>query len=313
MRSTLSILLAFLLLLGAGCALGGQEEPEPVSDPDPAPDPVELFPVTRTDYAGREITVESEPQKIISLAPSNTEILFALGLGDRVVGADTYSDYPEEASGVPRVGDVYGLNMEDILELAPDLILMIGGTEEARQQLEDNGLLVAVIQPATFEEILESFILIGELTGAVQEAEQLRTSIEEEAWALMEATGQLEPPLVFIETWNDPLMTVGPGGFLHELVEIAGGRNLASDAGMEWFVIEEEVVLERDPEVIVTFFQESYISLTEGKRPGWDSVTAVREGQIHTIDSDLLVRPGPRIIMGLKDLVRALHPGVLSD
>ena len=311
------MLMAFVLVIGAGCGYLISEADEDVpgdnGDNGEADEPSDsdMFPVTEMDQVGREITVEEMPERIISLAPSNTEILFALGLGERVVGVDTHSDYPEEAAALPRVGDAYGLNYEDILELSPDLIFMIGGSEEARQDLVDLGLVVAVIQPGSFEEILESFRLVGRLCGAVEEAEELVTSLEEETWSLMEAVGEIageDRPLVFLETWNDPLMTVGPGGFLHELVEMAGGNNLAHDAEMEWFIIEEEVVLERDPDVIITFFEESYKPLIEGRRSGWESVKAVVNERVHTVDSDLLVRPGPRVLQGLRELAEAIHP-----
>ncbi len=276
---------------------------------------VDEFPITITDYAGREITLSQRPERVVSLAPSNTEILFAIGAGDLLVGIDDASDYPGEISDLPRVGSVFGLDYEKILDLEPDLVLTIGGMLESRERLEGLGLTVVVIQPAHFGEILESINLVGRMTGTSVGAVELTDSLQGEADRLAETlsgVGEADRPLVFVETWDDPLSTVGPGGFIHQLLEMAGGQNLAEDAGMEWFSIDEEIVLERDPEVILTFFAESRKALEEGRRSGWESVTAVSSGRIYTIDSDILVRPGPRIVLGLWELARLLHPELVD-
>ncbi len=311
-RLLLAAMMVMLVLAVSAC---GQTEPIEPEGQEPTA-PAAQFPLQVTDYAQNTITMPAAPERVISLAPSNSEILFAIGAGHLVVGVDDATDYPAEAVDLPRLGGVYGFNSESILDLEPDLVLVIDGMIEERQKLLDLGLTVVVIQPTGFDQILESITMIGQLTGEVAGAESLVTSMQADAdrvAAAVAAVSAEERPLVFVEIWDDPLMTVGPGGFVHQLLELAGGINLAADADMEWFMIDEELVIDRDPDVIVTFFAEAKKAIEDGKRSAWQGISAVAEGRIYSVNSDLLVRPGPRIVLGLKDLVEILHPGLLDD
>lgn len=267
--------------------------------------------VSITDDAGRAVTVGAEPQRLLGFAPSITETLFALGLGDRVVGADDFSDYPAAARDLPKVGGVVNPNYEKIVELRPDLVLTIGGTEEFVAELERLGIPVVVVQPKTFEDVLDRIGFIGRVTGAAEAADKLTAELRGRVQRVRDALAGLGPdqrPKVFYEVWYDPLFTVGPGGFIHDLIQLAGGRNIAADATEDWPLFSPEVVVERNPDVIVTTFQETVEQIRAGQRAGWDAIAAVQAGRIFVIDQDIFVRPGPRLVEGLETLARYLHP-----
>ncbi|QIA27217.1 cobalamin-binding protein [Thermaerobacter sp. PB12/4term] len=271
------------------------------------------YPYTFTDDAGRQVTLEARPERIISLAPSNTEILFAIGAGDRVVGVDSFSDYPAEVKDLPKLGGLTDTNYEQIVALEPDLALTIGGTEEQVKKLEELGIPVAVIQPATLDDVLDRIQRIGELVDAQAGARQVVADMKARIDAVRQevaAIPQAERVRVFYEVWNDPLMTVGPGGFIHDVIVAAGGVNVAEGTSQPWPQISLEEVVRQDPQVIVVpdSLKSSYDQLKEGSRPGWEGITAVKEGRIYLIDDNLISRPGPRLVEGLEQLARWFYP-----
>lgn len=271
-----------------------------------------LFPLTVVDDAGRTVTVPRAPQRIVSLAPSNTEILFAIGAGGRVVGVDNFSDYPPEGvKDLPRVGGLLYTNFEKIVELRPDLLLTIGGTEKQVQKLEELGLTVVVLQPRTFEDVFEKVLLVGQLVGAGEGARDVAREMRRRVDAVRTALAGLpraRRPRVFYEVWHDPLFTVGPGGFIHDVIVTAGGINVFADAQRDWPQVSLEEVVRRDPQAIITTFKESYEQLRSRTRPGWEGITAVRRGRILLIDQNIIARPGPRLVEGLEAIARFLHP-----
>lgn len=276
-----------------------------------APAAAPAFPLTVTDDAGREVTIAAEPARLLAFAPSNTEILFALGLGSRVVGTDDFSDYPEEAKALPKAGGIVNPNFEKIVELDPDLVLTIGGTDEFVAELERLGIPVVVIQPQTFDDVLDRIDLIGRVTGAREAAGKLTAELRGRVQAVTGALAGLaedERPKVFVEIWYDPLFTAGPGAFIHDLIGLAGGVNIAADAGEAWPQYSPEDVVAKNPDAIVTFFQETVDQIKAGQRPGWDRIAAVENGRILVIDQNILSRPGPRLVEGLETLARFLHP-----
>ncbi|MBX5463984.1 MAG: cobalamin-binding protein [Clostridia bacterium] len=274
------------------------------------------FPVTLTDYAGRRVTIAKEPLRIISFAPSNTEILFALGLGRRVVGVDAYSDYPAQAEKLPKVsapGPQLAYSVEKVVALKPDLVLTISGTEKVDAQLRELGIPVLVIQPADLGQVLDSIRLIGRATGAVAQADRLAASMERRIRAV-EAAARAIPPAkrvrVFYEVWNKPLMTAGPGSFIDDLITRAGGINIAHDAKTAWPEFSEEELLARNPQVILipSSAAAERAAILGGQRPTWTRLDAVREGRVYVVDENLVSRPGPRIVDGLESLFRLLYP-----
>lgn len=274
-----------------------------------APDAGPSWPMTIRDGEGRTVTIPARPQRILSLAPSNTEILFALGLGERVVGVDTFSDYPAEARQLPRVGDLWNPNYEAMIALQPDLVLAIGGSQKVWQKLEELGVPVVVIQPQTLADVIASIRQVGQMTGAVAPAEAVARDMEERLAEIQRRIGYVTyRPRVFWEVWHDPLMSAGPGSFFDDLIRLAGGVNLAGDAASAWPEVSAEAIIAKDPEVILTTSAEWANDLRSGKLPAWASTTAVRQGRIYVLEDNLVSRPGPRMIEGLEQVAKALMP-----
>lgn len=275
---------------------------------------VALPAVTVLDDAQRTVEIRGVPERIISLAPSNTEVLFALGLVDKVVGVTDLCDYPEEAQGIEKVGFVE-INLEKIVDLEPDLVLYIGGAAqlEKTQTMEDLGLTVLVLAPSDIEGIFADIELVGRTTGTEDEAvdlvSELRARMDEVLSRVAQAKRQ---PLVFYELdATDPARpwTAGPGSFIDALITMAGGVNLGASAEMEWAQFSTEEVIAQDPEIIILGDANYGVTAESVKeRPGWGVITAVKAGAIYPIDDTLVSRPGPRIVDGLEELARIIHP-----
>jgi iron complex transport system substrate-binding protein len=268
--------------------------------------------MTVTDMAGREVTIPAEPQRIVSLAPSITEILFALNLGDRVVGVTDYCNYPPEATQKPKVGGFSDVSMEKLLEAQPDLVLAASiHMAQVLPELEKQGLTVMVIDAHDFPGVLESIRLVGKATGTEKEAEALVAQMQERADKVAQAVAGRERPRVYWELDNT-LWTVGPGSFVQDLIERAGGENIAANAEMAWVQLSAEAIIAADPEVIFLAdhpYGES--ADTVKARPGWEKISAVVNGRIVELtqeQGDIVSRPGPRVIDALEMIARALHP-----
>lgn len=266
------------------------------------------FPYTFTDDAGREVTIPREPQRIVVLGPSNAEILYAIGRGDRVVGVDDFADYPPEVEALPRIGGVTNPNYEQIVALEADLFLSTSGAEEIADTLAGLGIPSAIVQPETFEDILNSILWLGKMTGAEAEAMEVVDTMTARVEAIQTALAGAEPVPVYLEIWDDPLMTVGPGSFMDELLTMAGGLNIAYDAAIPWPEISLETIVDRDPQVIFAYYEHNYRALINGERPGWSNIAAIKNGRVHFVEETLVSRPGPRIVEGLELLARHIHP-----
>ena len=277
------------------------------------------YPIEITDQIGRVVTLEKVPERIISLAPSNTEILFALGLGDRVVGVSDYCDYPEEAKEKTKVGGYSTSDIERIVALEPDLILIEDiHTGEILPALEKLDLTVVTIDPRTLDEVLESFTLIGEITGKSDEASRLVTEMRNRINAITNKTDNLpeEKRLrIFYVMWHDPLMTVGTNTRIHELIEKAGGVNIIQDTE-GYPTISLEALIEANPQVII-----AGSGMGEGAdlpfqfastEPRLENVDARINGRVYEINTDLVGRPTPRMIDGLEQLAEFIHPEIFK-
>lgn len=316
-RWVLYLVLAALLAFSAAC--GGADPGSPAragSGLDPAAtdagsEAASRFPYTFTDDAGRTVTIAGRPERIITLAPSHSEVLFAIGAGDRVVGVDSFTDYPEEATRLPRLGGLTDTNYEQIVALEPDLALTIGGTDEQVARLEELGIPVVVSQPDTLDDVLASIEHLGRVVDAGEGAARVVAGMRDRMEAVDRALASVPESQrlrVFLEIWHDPLMSVGPGAFMHDLIEAAGGVNIFADADSPWPVVSVEALVERDPQVVITMFDEAYEQLLAGERPGWEGVSAVRDGRVLLVDETLFSRPGPRLVTALEHLARFLYP-----
>jgi iron complex transport system substrate-binding protein len=281
----------------------------------PAPSTPIALGVSVTDGLGRQVTLAGPAQSVVSLAPSNTEILFAIGAGEQVVGRDQYSDYPAEAAQAADIGSTHQeLSTEQIVALEPDLILAAGiNTPEQVSALEGLGLTVYYLNnPLTLEEMYGNLTLVSQLTGRQIEAASLIDSLKARVAAVDEQVAPVgSRPSVFYEIdGTDPAKpyTAGKDTFISLLIERAGGTNIAAEIdGYPQLSLEQ--VVAADPEIII--LGDAVYGVTPeslAARPGWENLSAVKNGQVHTFDDNLLSRPGPRLVDGLEALTALLHP-----
>jgi len=300
LRKTLLITLLIALMAAGACA--------PQATPTTAP-------ITLTDGLGREVKLAAPAQKIVSLAPSNTEILFAIGAGSQVVGRDNLSDYPEAAKAATDIGSAFeALNTELIVSLQPDLVLAAEiNTADQVKALEDLGLTVYYLKnPTTLEELYTNLEIVAQLTGHEVDAAQLLEDLKARVAAVDEkiATATEKPTAFYELDATDPAKpyTVGKGTFITLLIERAGGQNIAGDLdGYPQLSLEQ--VVAADPDFII--LGDSAYGITPesvAARPGWDGLSAVTNNQVFPFDDNLVSRPGPRLVEGLEALAKLLHP-----
>ncbi len=272
--------------------------------------------LTLTDGLGREITLPGPAQRVVSLAPSNTEILFAVGAGDRVVGRDEFADYPEEAKSIESVGGSFGeYNSEAIVALKPDLVLAAEiNPPELVKQLEDLGLTVYYLKnPLTIEEMYGNLEIVGQLTG--QDVTDLVDSLKTRVAAVDEKMATVtEKPVLFYEIDASDASkpyTYGPGTFGDLLITRAGGVNLATAAGItdSYPQVSLEQIVATNPDMIV-LGDSNFGTTSEAvkARAGWNVLDAVKNDKIFPFDDNLVSRPGPRLVDGLEQLAKLLHP-----
>lgn len=267
------------------------------------------FPLTVTDDLGRSVTFDQAPERIVSIVPSNTEILFALGLGDRVVAVDAFSDFPPEAASKPRVGDYLNPNIEGMVAAEPDVVLAAASHDATvLPALERVGVPVVAIEPGSVDEVLAGIDLIGRIAGVPERAAALSCDIAGRIAAVEAAVAGAERPRVFFEISAD-LYTAGPGSYIDDLIGRAGGANIAAGADTAWPQLSAEAVVAADPEVILLVDDVPGAAPESVRtRPGWSDVAAVRSGRIVVLEADPVVRPGPRLADGLEAMARAIHP-----
>ncbi len=295
------LVLAILLVLLAACASSPGETPPSA--------------ITVTDQLGRTVRLEEVPQRIISLAPSNTEILFALGLADRIVAVTDYCNYPPQAEEKPSIGSFSTPNIEEIVAHSPDLIVATSIHEKrVLPQLEDKGIAVFVLNPKTVDGVLEAITLAGKITGSEAEASRLVGEMQRRIKVVTDRTDGLseeQKTRSFYLLWHDPLMTSGSGTLQNDLIVKAGGTNIAQNI-TGYGAISLEVVIASNPEVMMagaghgsgeglTFrFIQTETRLS--------SVSASINNRLHAVDADLANRGGPRIVDALEQFAAFIHP-----
>jgi len=276
--------------------------------------PTEQTPVDYVfDDLGRLVAINGTPQRIISLAPSNTEILFALGLGDKVVGVTDWCDYPPEALEKEKVMGYSTPNIEKIIALNPDLILVAYGTPmEVINTMVGLGLTVFGIKTTDLDDLLNDIRRIGEITDKEVEAQALTSEMASEVEAITDVTSELENrPRVFYIVWNDPLWTAGSETFIHELIEKGGGVNICGNlTGYPTISIEE--VIARNPEVIIT---SSWPGVYEWamNETALNATDARQYNRVFVCDDNLVQRPGPRLVEGLEWFAHFIHPEIFEE
>lgn len=278
------------------------------------------YPMTILDDAGRTITIESQPLRIISFSPAHTETLFALGLRSKIVGVDDYSNFPEAAAHVQKIGDSFNPNYEMINDLNPDCVITVGTSDSPMVvRLSELGITTVVLQASTMEDVLNDFLTIGKITGSSQAAEELVAAMQTEIKSIeatVESITDDNRVKVFYEVsppgvWG--LWTVGPESFIYDIIRIAGGINITDTETGDYFSYSEEMLILRDPEVIITPNKETPVEIASGARPSWNDINAVINNRIVLVDQDIVSRPGPRILIALKDIAFALYPELFPD
>ena len=299
--------IAAILLLLASC---GETAPPQAEPTDPS-SPAATFPLTITDDDGVEVTIDAVPQRIVTFAPSMTEIVYALGLGDRLVGVSgPFDDYPAAAEDVEEVGGAgdFGVDptIEKVVSLEPDLFLTIPGGDQWKQRLQDLDIPVVTLNASDLDDLLSDIETVGELTGAVDEADALAAQMDADADAITasaETTGHVS---CFFEVYYPPLTTVGPKTFIFDLLERAGCDPVTGAAKTdypEWSV--DELVAD-GPEVYLVTPESAKSVAAVAKRPGFSGIPAIEHHRVVLVDGDLVTRAGPRVIEGLRQLAEAL-------
>ena len=290
-----------LLLTGLGAAGCGNQAATPAR------------PVQFTDDLGRQVSVEKVPERIVSISPACTEILFALGLGDKVVGVTSYCNYPEEATTKPQIGDFTNPSVEAIVAASPDLVLATGGLQsEMLDRMESLGLAVYAVNPTTFADTVAGIRKIGQLTGAQAKGEEIASDMEKRAAVITGAVdkerkeGKVAPRVFFEIFYENGVWTAGNGSIISDLIKTGGGINLGDAESSDYYQFSVERLMAENPDV---YFVGSGSMSNPGditSRPGWDRMNAVRNGRVYVLQDDLIYRTGPRLIDGLESIYAAL-------
>jgi iron complex transport system substrate-binding protein len=316
-----ALALGALLLVGA-CTSGSSPAATPtpaasatsIPSPTPTPGPTQApFPLTVRDDEGTSVTIPARPQRIVSLSPANTEIVWALGAGDRQVGGTDADDFPAEAAGLPDVVKRIVVDVESIVALEADLVLASGGgftSPDAVQRLRTLGLPVVVVYAADVPGVLADIELIGSVIGETPAAVEMTDAMRSRIEAVSDATGRAAArPRTFYELdATGAIFGPADASFVVGMIELAGGTPVTTGSTTVYQISLERLVA-ADPEVIL--LGDAAYGVTAdivAARPGWEGMTAVREGAIYPVDDIVVTRPGPRLVEGLLALVRAIHP-----
>jgi iron complex transport system substrate-binding protein len=268
----------------------------------------QAYPITVTDSLGNEITIEKAPERIISLIPSNTEILFAVGAGDKVVGVTDHCDFPAEARNISAVGGYAGFNTEKILELEPDLVLgEAGNDKDTLDNLRKHGLTVVTLESKTVEDILDNILLVGSITGNENKSMEIVDGMREAVGLIKEQAGSMtdsERPRVLYLVSLEPMYVAGANSFPDSLITIAGGKNIVE--AENWPILSLEEVVDKDPDIIICSGMGGFGDIIKGQVVAnklMSETNAMKNDKVIVIsDSNLIERPGPRIVDGLAEL-----------
>ncbi|ANX13554.1 iron ABC transporter substrate-binding protein [Fictibacillus arsenicus] len=319
MKRLLTIWFTLMLVIGviAGCSAEKTSTSEKASENSNVHTE---FPVSITDDTGEKITIEKKPDRIVSLVPSNTEIAFALGLENEIVGVSDFDNYPEAALKKEKIGDME-FNVEKIIGLKPDIVLAhASGGESAKPgltQLKDAGITVLVVKDATnFEDTYATIEMIAKATGTEKEGQKIIQSMKADLKEIKDRAKHVkEKKKVWVEVSPEPeIFTTGKGTFIDEMLNAIHATNAAGDQ-QGWVKVTEEEAINYNPEVVITTYGYYVENAKEQvmKRSAWKDVSAVKNEQVFDVHSDKVTRPGPRLIEGVKELAEAIYPDVFTE
>ncbi len=303
MRRSMALFLA-LALAASGSMLSAQTDPA----------------LTFTDARGVTVSLPAKARRVVSLSPAITEILYAAGAGPAVVGVTTYCNYPPEAQSVRKIGGFSPntVSVEAIVALKPDLVVgELAAHGQLGAEFERSGVRFAALPQTDFESVFQAIEVLGRLAGDASKSTSLVASLRARMAAIAAKTAMVpvdRRPIVFWETWDEPLMSVGPRAFTGQIIEAAGGRNCFYDSQADWPVVSFEAVLARDPDYIMAADSHGAALTPErlARRQGWNGLKAVRLGHVVLLDGDIMSRPGPRLVDALEQMAKVLYPGMFN-
>ena len=335
MKRRILTLLSLVAILGLVCSVACDGEPLPTEPTLPQPPPSQekppeqtapeleelpTFPLTVVDDLGRTVKIEKLPQRIISLAPSNTEIIYALGLEDRLVGTTDYCDYPEAAKQKPRVAGYVNPDLEKVVSQQPDLVIAEAIHENTvLPALEKLGLTVIVTSATSLDVVLDDIKLIGEVTGKSKAATKLVDDLAMRIQAVTTKTAGLtteQRPRVLYAIWYDPIWTMGSETFSDDLIWKAGGANIFSKDFEKSHVVSLEAIIAKNPQVIIVSGMATTGDLIYKniiKETRLTGVDAIRDSRVYKIsNANFIERPGPRVVDGLEEVAKIIHPEIFG-
>lgn len=296
-RPLLSLTVALLLALSLACTHTRQTETSAATQ-------------QVTDDAGRTVTLPAQVDRVVTLAPNLTEIVFAIGAGDRLVGDTTYCDYPPQAKNIAKVGDTLSPSLEKIIALKPQVVIVSTASqlEVFTQQLQNQNIAVFVTDPHDLEGVFRSIEQIGRIVNHHEDAKELVETLRERTNAIEQKVKQEKPVRVFYQLSAEPLYTAGHDSFVTDLMRRAGAISVTADVPGAWPKYSNESALAAKPDAIILPTGGSMGSGNANVAEALRNSPAVQSGRVYKINDDHLVRPGPRAVDGLEEMARALHP-----
>jgi iron complex transport system substrate-binding protein len=333
------IVIIIVASAGTYVYLQGQTTPTPSPNPSPTATPTanptaspttsptqtaSPFPISITDDTNYVLNLTGYPKRIVSLAPANTQVIFAVGAGNNVVGVTDFDKYPYnftawiEAGNMSTIGNYYQPAIEPIVALNPDLVVASLGSVDAAAQLRDLGYNVLILNPTNLQGILSNMLAIGKATGHDSEAQATVAGLQTRIDAVVNGVKTAATrPKVYHEIWSDPFMSVGNGTFVDDIITLAGGQNIFENATDAYPVVSSEAIIELNPDVMVFPTQMGVESFwgnysAVAARAGWANINAVKNGKMHTVSGDIIDEPGPRQVDSLEIMAKILHPEIFG-
>lgn len=321
MRKIYSFMLVMGLMVGilVGCSDASQDRTGENQSTKQAVN--QGFPLSLQDAVGNKVTIEQKPEKIVSLIPSNTEAVFALGSGEKVIGVSENDNYPEETKDIQKIGGME-IDTEMILALQPDIVLAhesAHNSKEGIQQLKDAGIPVLIVNDAkSFKEVYTSIEMIGTAIGELDKAKEIVKTMQNKLEKIKEKAKAIKSEdrkSVFVEVSPSPeIYTTGKNTFMDEMLDIISADNVAGELD-GWVKLDEESMIAANPDVIITtygYYTGDPVKEVTG-RNGWADIQAVKNGEVFDVHSDIVTRSGPRLIEGVEELAKSVYPNVFKN
>jgi iron complex transport system substrate-binding protein len=311
MKKILTLMLSLILIV----SLSACQAQQPAT-PAPAEQPAADAKLEITDLKGRQITLDKIPERIVSLSPGNTEILFALGAGDKVVGITSYCDYPAETKDVEKIGTFEGPNLELIQKAKPDVVLAGGYIQEDLiASLEQLNIPVISTEATDFNSIFDSISLVGKISGNEEKATEIVKGMKDKIVEIQDKVKGQTPKSVFYVIWTDPLTTAGSGTFINDVIKAAGGINTAEKVEY-WAKYSAEELVKDNPEYLLSSIHATNEGVTVDfykQSSVFKNLDSVKNNKVYLMsDDNVISRPGPRIVQAIEEIAKAIHGDIIK-